>query len=733
MSSQLPYNAPTGLSGSFSDNSVPLTWTEPTLNDLQIFTAPGTDLFTPISGYASGTVTVIGAGGGGGSADCISGGNNSHSGPGGGGGGYASVTLAIASILAVNSVTVGAGGAGGAAQSFTGGGTLAGLPGATGGASAFGALITAGGGHGGGTGGTSEEGGAGGTVTDTTGLATTETGGAGGNAEQSNNSGTSNNVGGTTANAGAGGAGGGYTFSYTQIGTSPAGGASTAGAGGVGGTQQVSAVANVNVVGAPGGNGATSTTYAGGSGGGGGGASSSTGLTGNGSSTGGAGGTGGNYGAGGGGGGTPTVTNTNGAKISQAGGTGAGGAITVTYLNLTLPLTGYAVFRDGVQIGTSATTSFTDPSPEFGVHNYTVAALSGTTVISPVSNVEAAQWGVDLYAQAAGNAGSDVLLQWSTPNCNDTQFEIVQNGSTVATIPAINNGNNIYPGQQTDFNYAYAIAQLTPNTEYAFSVTGDANGGSNTVDVTTGCRGVEIFNCDCSIEPVQQTLAELRTRVMIRLGYPNQAANPPPGMSALVDAFLYDAQKLIWKQLSRAGLNVERFFRWIMVPGQRYYGIDANADKCDLKLDPYKIVWAGFEDLNNAWYRLTEGVPPEYYTRANINFGWPTHYEVRSCIEIFPAPQAPYTLWIKGDFGLASFVDDSDTATIDDQAVFLLALGTAKQHYGQKDGAAVLAQADTYVRGLVAGLHGTRRYVPRTKVQNPATPPRFLPLGDAQA
>lgn len=410
---------------------------------------------------------------------------------------------------------------------------------------------------------------------------------------------------------------------------------------------------------------------------------------------------------------------------------GSLGVVTViTPGDVTLQLNG----ADAAHFGYYADNGASGDSTDFAtwVFDSTNGVVGDEFVASEITVVETLV-NITLAGQAAGNAGSDVLLQWSAPNCNDTQFEIVQDGTTVATIPAINNGNNVFAGQATDFNYAYAIAQLTPNTEYAFSVTGDANGGSNTVDVTTGCRGVEIFNCDCSIEPVYQTLAELRTRIMIRLGYPNQAANPPPGMSMLVDAFLYDAQKLIWKQLSRAGLNVERFFRWIMVPGQRYYGIDANADKCDLKLDPYKIVWAGFEDLNHAWYRLTEGVPPEYYTRANINFGWPTHYEIRSCIEIFPAPQAPYTLWIKGSFGLASFTNDSDTATIDDQAVFMLALGMAKQHYGQQDGTAILGQADTYIRGLVAGLHGTRRYVPRTKIQNPATPPRFLPLGDAQA
>lgn len=363
--------------------------------------------------------------------------------------------------------------------------------------------------------------------------------------------------------------------------------------------------------------------------------------------------------------------------------------------------------------------TFTWPSKlagaDFADGDITVVAVASPN--APVITGSAVGNGGD-NGGGSGGPGTDVLLTWTLANCSDATFAIYQDGSLIETVSAPSPG--------------YVISDLSPDTTYEFYVVGNVNGQSGVVSVTTGCPS-DAFNCDCAIEPVYQTLAELRTRMMIRLGYPNQSASPPPGMAALIDAFLYDAQKLIWKQLSRAGLNLERFFRWIMVPGQRYYGINDNAGSCTLKLDPYKVVWAGFEDLNQAWYRLTEGVPPEYYTRANINFGWPTHYEIRSCIEIFPAPQAPYTLWIKGDFGLASFVEDADTATIDDEAIFMLALGNAKAHYGQRDAQSVLAQADTYIRGLVAGLHGTRRYVPRTRIQNPATPPRFLPLGDAQA
>lgn len=238
------------------------------------------------------------------------------------------------------------------------------------------------------------------------------------------------------------------------------------------------------------------------------------------------------------------------------------------------------------------------------------------------------------------------------------------------------------------------------------------------------------FNCNCEIESPYKTLVEVRRKMLIRLGYPNQLVNPPPGMATLVDQFLRDAQDEIYRQLQRAALWTERFYRWTMVPGQRYYGFGENNEPCDAQIDPYKITWVGFEDLNRAWYRLDEGIPPEYYTRANINFGWPTRFEIRSCIEIFPAPQAAYTLWVKGDFPPAPLVADTDKFTIDDIAVFLLALGNAKAHYGQKDAQLVLTQAGNYSKALVAGSHGTKRYVNRSGTGNPLTPPKFLPLGN---
>ena len=255
------------------------------------------------------------------------------------------------------------------------------------------------------------------------------------------------------------------------------------------------------------------------------------------------------------------------------------------------------------------------------------------------------------------------------------------------------------------------------------------------------------FNCDCetgllytdssgNISTLGQqfkldTLANLRVRMAIRLGYAAQAANLPAGIVAFIDEYLRDAQMQL--DLKFRASNCERFFKWTMVPGQRYYGLSESEGGCDLLINPMKITWVGFEDLNKAWYNLIEGMPPEYYTRANINFGWPARYEIRSCLEIFPAPQAAYTLWVKGQFGLRPFVNPTDVTTFDSELVLLLAAGNAKAARGQPDASSLLNQATTYFGAIVAGRHGTARYVPKTRQESPATPPRFLPLGLDQA
>jgi len=328
-----------------------------------------------------------------------------------------------------------------------------------------------------------------------------------------------------------------------------------------------------------------------------------------------------------------------------------------------------------------------------------------------------------------------IELNWSFVNFNTMVHRYNFETSTWSQIALVT-----YPPSTTQYLDKSSIGV---RTAYYISYidSSDATIVSNTVTVTPQV----LFNCDCMQVLPWRTLSELRTDMMYRLGYAAVADNPPPGMNGLLYRFLRDAQIQLSK-MPKFQIQMERFFSWTMEPGGRYYdilGYDdvagvASVDQAGCNaagagsgsLDPNKVTFVGFEDLNGAWYRLAKGIDPLMYTRAQISNGWPTNYEIRGCIEIFPAPQAAYTLWVKGQFGLAPFLDDSSdpSTTIDDEIVFLLALGMAKMHYGQRDAQAVMTQAQSYIRNLVAGSHQTGRYVPRARPAGVLTPPHFIPL-----
>lgn len=229
------------------------------------------------------------------------------------------------------------------------------------------------------------------------------------------------------------------------------------------------------------------------------------------------------------------------------------------------------------------------------------------------------------------------------------------------------------------------------------------------------------YNCACDDEGVivTDTLINLRTRLMRRLGFSAQAASPPPGMAALLDDFLRSAQVMLYNRY--AALRLRRWFTWQLQQGVRFYDLAANRGLCTLKLDGRRIEWAGVSSGDDVWTPITCGVRPTDYA-LNVS-GIVQAYEVRQCIEVWPVPSdGDWLLRIKGDVGLLPFVADSDRSSIDAEPLFLLALANAKAHYGQPDAGNYSSQLQTMMRDLTAASHGTRRYLPGSE------PLRNLPM-----
>jgi hypothetical protein len=256
-------------------------------------------------------------------------------------------------------------------------------------------------------------------------------------------------------------------------------------------------------------------------------------------------------------------------------------------------------------------------------------------------------------------------------------------------------------GELFDFHPSSRITsiQISNSAGAAFTLTPEAPAPAPTADTA---------NCDCDDTTGNKTLATLRRDLMVRLGFAAQADNPPPGMTDLLNSFLIEAQELLYRRYDV--LRTERFYSWNLQAGVKFYDINANVETCTKRLDPRKVTWCGVH-MDDTWYPLECGIPPELYSGSPN--GWPQRYEVRQCIEVWPVPdQTSGTLVIKGHFGLEPFAADTDTTTIDDRLVFLLALANAKAHYGKPDANDYIAQMEQMMVNLVAGSHQTRRYIP---------------------
>ncbi len=197
------------------------------------------------------------------------------------------------------------------------------------------------------------------------------------------------------------------------------------------------------------------------------------------------------------------------------------------------------------------------------------------------------------------------------------------------------------------------------------------------------------------------------------------AQRRPFDLDAMVDSFIRDAQDQLYQQYKE--LRTERWWTIQCVPGANLYDVPLDLDQY---LDFRRITWAGIQD-DVQWTPLIEGIDPVLYTSTSLSK--PAYYRITGCIEIFPAPDRAYTIKIRGHLGLKWLTGDGDLLTVNSRAVFLHALANAKAHYKQPDAGNYMQQAQAYVRQLIAGSHGTRRYIPGTRQIPPARRP--IPVG----
>ena len=217
--------------------------------------------------------------------------------------------------------------------------------------------------------------------------------------------------------------------------------------------------------------------------------------------------------------------------------------------------------------------------------------------------------------------------------------------------------------------------------------------------------------------------------MLVRCGFAAQLAAPPPGITETLNEYLQSAQEALFRDYSV--FQTERFYTWTMAAGERFYDVDDNdeqdaATPCTKVIDPFKVTFAGIQH-NGRMRPLVQGIPPVLLQDPDLS-GWPQRYEIRQCIEVWPAPSEEMLLVLKGHFGLLPFTDDAHTTTIDAEAVFLLATANYKAFKGQQDANIIARQLQNRIGSLVAGSHHTSRYIPGHRAELAAIPPRFLPV-----
>ncbi len=189
-------------------------------------------------------------------------------------------------------------------------------------------------------------------------------------------------------------------------------------------------------------------------------------------------------------------------------------------------VTNYEIFQDGVSIANTGTNTFlnvTGLTPETS-YNFTIVAEDAAGNLSAVSNTENVTTNPSLDTEAptsiadlssSNTTSSSTSLTWSasTDNVSVTNYEVFQDGNSIANT-----------GTTTSLN----VTGLTPSTSYNFVVfaedaAGNISAASNTESVTTlaGTGIVDYTSENANLLTVDWTAANLFADQSVGIGTTN--------------------------------------------------------------------------------------------------------------------------------------------------------------------------------------------------------------------
>ena len=255
-----------------------------------------------------------------------------------------------------------------------------------------------------------------------------------------------------------------------------------------------------------------------------------------------------------------------------------------------------------------------------------------------------------------------------------------------------------------------------PDNEEAHALPSPVNAAFSTATIGGSLAAGTYYYRVSAINANGETLASTETSQVVPAGTSTNtvtvnwvAVTPPAGVAAVTGYRIYGRTTGTELFLASVGLVTTYVDTGALTPAGALPATNTTSI-CAKQLDPRNITWAGIE-RDSTWYPLECGISPTLNSYAQT--GYPQRYEIRQCIQLWPVPDVTAgNLIIKGHFGLDPFTADTDKVTIDDRAVFLMALANAKAHYRQPDAGNYVQQLEVYLDNLVAGSHLTKRYIP---------------------